>query len=67
MSDGEKTIRCICPKCGRKHKRALFWSGRGVPKKFCNNCAPIVQDIERFSVRSFLLNNGARRETEPTG
>ena len=30
--------KCICPKCGRKHKVKMRWIGRGVPRKFCPPC-----------------------------
>ena len=42
---GPKT-RCICPKCGRKHKVKLRWIGRGVPKKFCQPCKVALSDYE---------------------
>ena len=33
-----KSIRCKCPRCGNYHDRLLFWTGRGVPRYFCDDC-----------------------------
>ena len=29
---------CLCPKCRSEHRRWMFWTGRGQPRKYCNNC-----------------------------
>jgi len=31
---------CVCPDCGKKHRRGIVggWTGRGVPKIRCYNC-----------------------------
>ena len=34
----ERKTRCFCPKCEKYHDMALFWTGRGVPRKFCHHC-----------------------------
>lgn len=31
-------IECICPGCGKMHVMKMNWIGRGVPRKFCQNC-----------------------------
>jgi hypothetical protein len=31
-------IECICPGCGKMHIMKMNWIGRGVPRKFCQNC-----------------------------
>lgn len=33
-----RSIKCICPRCGKKHKLSLFWTGDGIPKKYCKKC-----------------------------
>jgi len=52
--DFEKTItECICPRCGVRHKMNLWWTGWGVPRKFCNACrkSVCIYDVnESFSV-----------------
>lgn len=40
------TIECICPKCSTVHKMKLKWSGRGQPKKYCQQCKNFVSTIE---------------------
>jgi len=27
-----------CPLCGKEHKEYLYWTGRGVPRKYCKKC-----------------------------
>jgi hypothetical protein len=39
---GTPTI-CICPRCGKKYERKIFWTGKGTPKKFCVICAPFAE------------------------
>ncbi|MCU0558981.1 MAG: hypothetical protein MUD16_02150 [Desulfobacterales bacterium] len=31
-------VECVCPGCGRVHVMKMKWIGRGVPRKFCQNC-----------------------------
>lgn len=35
---GKKMTDCICPKCGREHKKQMIWIGRGVCRKYCEVC-----------------------------
>lgn len=34
---GKATV-CKCPKCGRMHKRKINFIGRGIPRKYCEQC-----------------------------
>jgi transposase-like protein len=45
--------KCICPRCNRKHKMRLFWTGKGTPKKHCKNCKREIEDLSNDP----LLNN----------
>jgi hypothetical protein len=38
VRSAEKSTKCICPKCGKSHKLKLYWTGRGIPKKYCQEC-----------------------------
>jgi hypothetical protein len=42
VSEGEgfakSKVECICPRCGKMHIMKMRWIGRGVPRKFCENC-----------------------------
>lgn len=29
---------CRCPRCGVAHSVEMFWTGRGNPRKFCDEC-----------------------------
>ena len=33
-----KMTDCMCPKCGKKYRRSIYWTGYTVPKIFCNVC-----------------------------
>jgi len=37
---------CICPKCSKKHKFEIFWSGRGTPRIFCQLCKKKSKGID---------------------
>lgn len=34
----DKLVECMCPKCERKHKIKMKWTGRGVPRVYCRAC-----------------------------
>lgn len=36
--DSDYPVDCKCPKCGKTHRVTMFWTGRGVPRKFCPQC-----------------------------
>lgn len=42
-----KETECRCPKCGKNFSIEEFYTGRGVMRKFCENCK---NDIERVGV-----------------
>jgi hypothetical protein len=35
---GRARTECVCPMCGKVHFTKIRWSGRGVPRKFCQHC-----------------------------
>jgi transposase-like protein len=35
---GKSKVECICPGCGKMHVMKMRWTGRGVPRKFCESC-----------------------------
>jgi len=39
---GKRFVGCICPKCAIVHQVYMLWTGRGVPRKYCGNCKPLV-------------------------
>jgi hypothetical protein len=44
---GKSMIECICPCCGILHTMKLHWSGRGIPRKFCEDCRERETQIDR--------------------
>ena len=31
-------VDCICPKCGKLHRLNFYWTGKGIPRKYCQGC-----------------------------
>lgn len=44
-SDGESTM-CKCPICGDLHECFIFWTGRGMPRKFCPKCKWLESNVD---------------------
>jgi hypothetical protein len=42
----KKATECICPKCGKIHIMFLFWTGSGMPKKFCGKHECLLDEDE---------------------
>ncbi len=34
-----KPTECICPICQKRHWYRFYFTGRGVPRKYCEQCA----------------------------
>lgn len=46
FQNGKRFVRCICPKCSIQHNVYMLWTGRGVPRKYCGNCKPLVSGFD---------------------
>ena len=46
--DGTEKTEVLCPKCGKTRMLEMspFWSGRGMPRKFCDKCKWVIQRCE---------------------
>ncbi len=38
----EKRTTCICPLCKKKHHVKMWYTGHGVPYKYCQSCLNIT-------------------------
>lgn len=47
---GKQFVRCICPKCDGFHNVYMLWTGRGIPRKYCLNCKPLVAGYDEAAV-----------------
>ena len=54
--DGKPTT-AICPKCGREHIVVIPWTGRGVPRKYCDKCRTVAGGVGDYALH---FNAGAR-------
>jgi hypothetical protein len=44
--NGKCFVRCICPKCADRHNVYMLWTGRGVPRKYCSSCKPMISGYD---------------------
>jgi len=42
VSADSKPWECVCPKCGARHQKYLYWTGKGVPRIYCNECYTVM-------------------------
>ena len=50
FKNGKSFIRCQCPKCSIQHSVYMLWSGRGMPRKYCVNCKPLVSGYDNAAI-----------------
>ena len=55
---------CLCPRCGRKHKKTIFFTGKGTPKKFCRLCNRQIDEQETETLNCFGYQEIAPRFSE---
>jgi hypothetical protein len=48
--NGKGFVQCICPKCSEHHNVYMLWTGRGVPRKYCANCRPLVSAYDGAAI-----------------
>lgn len=42
----ETNIKCICPRCSIIHIKPIYWTGRGIPRKYCSVCSRYSKKME---------------------
>lgn len=42
---GSRAVKCRCPKCGKTHSLKFFWTGNGIPRKYCHRCREAISGI----------------------
>jgi hypothetical protein len=47
---GKRFVHCICPKCAEHHNVYMLWTGRGVPRKYCGNCKPLIAGYDEAAM-----------------
>lgn len=47
---GKTFVLCICPKCTAHHNVYMLWTGRGIPRKYCANCKPLVAGYDEAAI-----------------
>jgi hypothetical protein len=67
---GKRFIRCICPKCRIVHQVYMLWTGRGVPRKYCAGCRPLVSgydDAALYEAAVFVSGRVKKKERRYEG
>lgn len=47
-----RSVQCRCPKCGKTHFLKFFWTGTGIPRKYCHRCRESISGISDASICS---------------
>jgi Zn ribbon nucleic-acid-binding protein len=50
FKNGKSFVRCLCPKCSIRHNVYMLWTGRGMPRKYCVNCKPLVSGYDDAAI-----------------
>jgi hypothetical protein len=48
MNLTHKPTECKCPQCEKTHIKLMFWTGRGMPHKYCRLCALSLDEIDNY-------------------
>jgi hypothetical protein len=54
----------VCPRCGKQHQVYMNWTGRGIPRIYCELCRPAVGGINTAAagpVASGIYQTGKRQ------
>jgi len=41
----EVRTKCICPLCNITHYCYIYWTGKGIPRKFCRACGRFAKTV----------------------
>ena len=52
-------VRCLCPKCNILHNVYMLWTGRGVPRKYCANCKPLISGYDEAVIYEVVVSTPA--------
>jgi hypothetical protein len=59
IPETRKAVICRCPNCGKEHPKVMYWTGKGVPRKFCRLCK-----LSKSEILYEPANNPGGEETE---
>lgn len=54
--NGKGFVRCTCPKCSIHHSVYMLWTGRGMPRKYCPNCKPLIAGYDDAALCETSIN-----------
>jgi hypothetical protein len=60
-----KDIECICPLCRQTHVMELYWTGLGIPRKYCKPCLSIISgtfNAIKVGIRRALIREHGSKE-----
>lgn len=66
FKNGKSFVRCLCPKCNIQHDIYMFWTGRGMPRKYCSNCKPLVGGYDETAIHEVTVSTSAHSKKKTT-
>ena len=60
----KRFVRCKCPRCAIDHTVYMLWTGRGVPRKYCGNCKPLISgydDAALYEAAVYALGHSKKK------
>ncbi len=63
LGNKKNSVKCRCPRCDKIHYLSFFWTGRGMPRKYCHRCRDVVvhinsQGVYETSPDAYRVNRG---------
>ena len=56
IRNGKGFVRCRCPRCSSHHRVYMLWTGRGVPRKYCVNCKPLISGYDDAAINEASIS-----------
>ena len=56
FQNGKRFVHCRCPKCAVQHPIYMLWTGRGVPRKYCATCKPLVSSYDGATIQEAAVS-----------
>ena len=51
-----KVVPCVCPRCRKKHRQRIHFTGRGTPRLYCYDCKNYFEKYEIFDDTMYWRN-----------
>lgn len=52
-----RKVKCKCPVCSKIHICFMKWTGRGMPRKYCDNCKSTISPFSHSDFHELPFTN----------